>query len=464
MLLNFYFLIAVKYVILEHYLYNNREMSGTAYKQEKYSITLVLNLLNLLFGWSEDMETIVFIGCNKSGTSREAIKVAAEMGYFTVLFTDRKKFLEQREEFNDVDQLIYKKNLGNKAFKELLVQDIKRLIEEGKIVRACLSLVDPFVSMAAWISKELDLARVSIEALYTMENKTRFRDKLKHLPYNPFYIIYHDNHAVEQFSALMKDHFPVVLKSAESNGSKDVLLATNLIELKNGLIYLKNVTGKAPLLVEEYIHGPQFLVEVIVYKGRITIVGLLEQEVTEKKRFIVTGYHFPAQLSESQFSNLECAVNTIIDEIGLVNGTCHLEFRYSKGDWKLIEINPRISGGAMNRIIYHGTGVNLVKETLKLYLGEEPIIENNKNECVYTRYLTVDSKGILMKVTGKNRAKNQDGVKEVYIKPRKGSILTPPLSMGDRYAYVLTTASCHEEAKQLAIKALREIKFILEPL
>ncbi|GMA51756.1 hypothetical protein GCM10025857_31130 [Alicyclobacillus contaminans] len=42
------------------------------------------------------METIVFIGSNKSGSSQEGIQAAERLGYYTVLLTNRKTFLEKR--------------------------------------------------------------------------------------------------------------------------------------------------------------------------------------------------------------------------------------------------------------------------------------------------------------------------------------------------------------------------------
>ena len=52
------------------------------------------------------MRTIVFIETNKSGSSREAIKAAERLGFFTVLFTNRQKFIQQRTEFPEVHQMI----------------------------------------------------------------------------------------------------------------------------------------------------------------------------------------------------------------------------------------------------------------------------------------------------------------------------------------------------------------------
>jgi len=53
------------------------------------------------------MDTIVFIETNKSGSSREAIKAANNLNFFTVLLTCRKKFLKDRSEFPDVHEMIF---------------------------------------------------------------------------------------------------------------------------------------------------------------------------------------------------------------------------------------------------------------------------------------------------------------------------------------------------------------------
>lgn len=145
------------------------------------------------------------------------------------------------------------------------------------------------------------------------------------------------------------------------------------------------------------------------------------------------------------------------------NGACHLEMRLVKGELKLIEINPRISGGVMNRIIEVGFGINLVEETIQLILGNEPCLTKKHCKFVYAHYLTVDPIGKLSKVTGKNRSSQYAGVEEVYIKPRKGQILRPPLSMGDRYGYILASSDDKEEAKRIAREAASEVRFYIDP-
>jgi biotin carboxylase len=407
------------------------------------------------------MQTIIFLGSNKSGSSRDAIIAASEMGYFTVLLTDRRKWKRQREEFPDVHQMILLKDLSDR---EEIFKHLSIIYDQGKQVKAFVSFIDPLVSFAADISRELGLQEVSVAALFKMEDKTRFRNELKRSPVSPdFSVCTLDMDGNEMFDHHV-NKLPVILKSPISNGSKDVIRADTREEFVKGVHYFKKHFSHTPLLIEEYLSGPQYLIEVVVRHSKTEIVAIIEQEISSNLRFIITGYHMPARLSHSAKETLAAAIGNIMKDIGLSHGTCHLEMRHVNEEWKLIEINPRISGSVINRMILESSGICLVKETLKLYLGEDLCLIPSKNEHVFAEFITVDTPGKLIKVTGKNKAKKIDGVKQVYVKPRKGSILNPPLSMGDRYAYVLASSTDPVRAKETAKRAAEEIKFYLEPL
>jgi biotin carboxylase len=407
------------------------------------------------------MQTIVFIGSNKSGTSRDALCISTSMGYYTVLLTNRKEFIKQKDEFPEVQRMIYVEDLMDK---EIIVSIIRDIENDQKQICAVISFIDPFVSFAARLTKELGLFQMSTDALAIMEDKTYFREHLKMLAVSPRFVVFDGEESIQNCTREYQDNLPLILKPPVSNGSKDVLLVETIAEFKDGLDYLMKKFPAFSVLIEEYLIGTQYLIEVMVRNGKISTAAIIEQEVLNGERFIITGYSFPAALEDEILEDLQIAVLSIIQALGLENGTCHLEMRLVDRDWKLIEINPRMSGGAMNRIIQEGTGINLVKETIKLFLGEEPSLEAVKRMHVYAHFLTINARGRLIKVTGKNRAANIDGVKEVFVKPRKGAILTRPYSLGDRYAYVIASADTPEQAKEIALTASKEIKFYLEPL
>lgn len=398
------------------------------------------------------LKTIIFIGTNKSGSSREAIKAAERLGYFTVVFTNNKKQLQQREEYSDVHEMIYIdfNNLSD------IKKEIKKLKLSGKEIKTIVSFIDSTVSIASVLCDEFCQNNTSSEVIHIMENKEETRSFLKDQPYTPkFHIINPDETLPSNLE------FPVILKSPRSTGSKDVLLVEKKEHLEKQIGYLKKKNPDEAIIIEEYIDGKQYLVEALIYNNKIMIAGIIEQEITKGERFIITGYGVLTNVPDHIKAGIKDVLHSIVSKFEMKCGVLHLELRKTKNGWRLIEINPRISGGAMNKMIQAAYGFSLVEETLKLFLGESPSVKPKTTNSVFTQYLIVSKKGILEKVTGKNRAKNSPGVIEVYVKPKKGTKLIPPLSMGHRYAYVIATGSSSEEAKKNAKSAAKEIKFHL---
>jgi biotin carboxylase len=402
------------------------------------------------------MRTIIFIGSSKSGSSREAIRAAERLGFYTVLFTKRKLDLEQRTEFPDVHELISIQLDDMTTMRE----KIKYLKKQGKIIEAIISFVDGHVYRAAILSEEFCNRSVSTEAILKMEDKIQTRNVLQNTPFNIKYAIYKG----EPLSSFIEKHdltFPIIIKSPYSAGSKDVLKAECESQLKT---YVNKLTQKyptVPILFEEYIDGPQYLVETLIYNNEINIVAIIEQEILKEPRFIVSGYSLLAKVDENLYKNISNTVISIIKNLGIKNGPCHLELRLHRNQWKLIEANPRISGGAMNRMIEVAYGINLAEQIIKIAVGEEPSLQKKHEKFVFAQYITLDSSGRLQQVTGKNRALRHEGVNEVFIKPKKETYLHPPLSMGHRYAYVIASAFTKEEAKKIAKAAAKEINFHL---
>lgn len=339
------------------------------------------------------MEAIVFLGTYMAGSSREGMKAAKEMGYYTILFTPRKYYRRVRKKFPEVDELIYLEDMSL----DNLYKQCKDIQDKGIKIRQSISYIDPHVSNAAKLSEQLGLAQVSSEALAKMENKACVRDALKGYSVSPFYKIYTGLETVDDCLQECRGYFPLVMKYPVSNGSKNVNFVDCEEEFRKRIVAMWDKRNE-PILIEEYIPGSQYIIETLVFNGKITIVGVIEQEINDD--FIVTGYSYPAVLGSEDQEKLEGCVHSIIRQLELYNGTCHLEMRLHNGEWKLIEINPRMSGSAMNDILKAGAKIDLARETLKLYLGKEPDIEIKSKKHVFAQFITVSRRGRLLKVTG----------------------------------------------------------------
>ncbi|MGM0854502.1 MAG: ATP-grasp domain-containing protein [Bacillota bacterium] len=396
---------------------------------------------------------IIYIGTNQSGSSRDGIKAGKKMGYSTILFTNSRKFIRERELFHDVDEM-YEVDLRHE---EAIKREISILQQKGKKIACIISFLDSYVYVAARLSNEFCGTEISLEPIADCMDKTVLRTKLTGKEYSSDFIKMEppfSKEGVKTFS------YPIVLKSPISNGSKDVLLIRNEDELSSGIKKLKR--KKPPsLLVEEYLEGPQYLIEVVIKERKPVITVVIKQQINYHKRFIVTGYsvspiyHYPVLVRK---------VGEIVNDLGFVNGSCHLEMRLVKNKWKLIEVNPRISGGAMNKMIEEAYGLSIVEETLGVYLSKPHHSERKWEKHIYTYYMTVNKTGKLLKVIGKNMAEEQEGIIEVYIKPKKGKTLRPPTSMGHRYGYVMASGESVQESERRAKDASKGIQFFLETI
>jgi len=399
----------------------------------------------------DTMKSIVFIGTQKAGSSRDAIKAAERLGYYTILFTDKPVHLEKRLEYPDVHMM----KLCDLNNTEELVKNIEKLLFKGLRIEAIASFIDPFCHTACVLAERFGLRHFTPEAVRIMEDKIESRNALEGTAYLPWYTSFSESDPPNKKE--IKKKLPLIVKSPESAGSKDVYKAETQKQFDSTVAKIIAKYPGVPVLAEEYIDGPQYIVEAAVLDGVIHIVAIIGQEITYNGKFIVTGYELLHDLPDG----LSDAVEDIVQLHGMKFGYCHLEMRLSAGGWKLIEINPRISGAGMNSLLQTGLGFNTVEQTLKSLLGFDASYEPVCKANAFAQYIIADRAGVLARTTGKNKASKNEGVQSVYVKPRKGASLKPPESMGDRLGYVIATGNTGLQAKENAKKAASLIRFHL---
>lgn len=400
------------------------------------------------------MKAIIFLGTQKSGSSREALRAAEKLGYYTVLLTNRQNHLEQRSEFPDVHYMQFCDLNNPEEIKNNLFKLKMRSIE----IAAIISFTDAHCLTACMMAEEFGLNHFSCHAIKHMKNKIISREITSQSEYSPRFMAISAKPSLAEIEPVIQFAYPFIIKSPNSTGSADVFKIHNQHELNYYLRLLGKNHPNESILVEEMLEGPQYLVEVLVHEKNVLIAAIIAQEVTFYQRFIITGYNLLLELPE-ELQNLPAAVTDIAKNHGMESGACHLEMRLVNGQWKLIEINPRISGGAMNKLIKLGFGIDLVEETIKMTLGEEPDLTPHHKRHIFVQYRTVAKSGILEKVTGMHSASRSEGVLEVYVRPRRGAQLKLPLSMGNRYAYVIATGNSEDKARENAKIAAAKIQF-----
>ncbi len=396
------------------------------------------------------MKAIVFICTQRSYSSRDALIAARRLGYEVILLTNR---LYQKEEFEEVTKMV----LCDVNRYEELKKTIIDLQNQGIDILTIISFIDYYGYIASKLADEFGIGCFTTDAILNMQDKVLSRNCLKNTTYVPWFQIVERNTQIKTDEMIKR--LPLILKNPHSTGSKDVYLVNTMEEYFEKLKQLFHKNHQ--IIVEKYLEGPQYLVETLVVNQKVHIIAVIEQEILlYKGHSIITGYSLKHNMSEEFYNPLKQAVNEIITCHGMINGGCHLELRYiNHKHWKLIEINPRISGAGMNQFILYGTGINLVEETIKLAL-KKPCQPTPKYELfTNAQYLICLLTGKLLKVTGRNDALHSQGVIQVFIKPRRGQSIYPPITMGNRYAFVIANGLSESEAKINAKVAASKIKF-----
>ncbi|MCR6111834.1 ATP-grasp domain-containing protein [Bacillus sp. A301a_S52] len=207
----------------------------------------------------------------------------------------------------------------------------------------------------------------SIEGVQILNNKVLFRDYLKQ---NGFESINYAkvNNRNELVSFYNKIKKPLIVKPICGQGSERIKKINALNDIDNTLeeIY--------PLLVEEFIDGNEYSVEAISVNGKCKIIGITEKFLINENPnnpFVERGHRFPAKITNEDRAIIENYVSSFIESIPIISGPTHSEVKLTSNGPILIESHLRVGGGAIPRLVEMVTGINIYKETIKLYCGNE---------------------------------------------------------------------------------------------
>ncbi|NYE58503.1 3-methylornithine--L-lysine ligase PylC [Carboxydothermus ferrireducens] len=187
--------------------------------------------------------------------------------------------------------------------------------------------------------------------------------------------------------------FPVIIKPSFSSGSKGVRKISNYLQLSN--LNLKELVDD--WVIEEYLDGPSFSIEVAGFKENYRTLQITELQMDPSydcKRVIA-----PANLQESLQKKLENIALTIAQKLRL-KGIMDVEVILSGGQLKVLEIDARIPSQTPT-VVFHASGVNMLKEVGEAFKwGKELTFQKNKDEAVIYEHIRVDSEKI--EVLGEN--------------------------------------------------------------
>lgn len=251
--------------------------------------------------------------------------------------------------------------------------------------------------------------------------------------------------------------FPLITKPVDNSGSRGVMLVHNEEELKEALLYSSENGRGGDVIVEEYMQGPEVSVEVMVKDGVAHILQITDKLTTGAPHFVEMGHSQPSRLPDDTKAKIRDLASRAALSVGIKNGPAHVEIIVTKNGPKMVELGARMGGDCITtHLVPLSTGVDMVGNTIKIALGEEPDLEIKFDKGSAIRYFNAPS-GTIASIEGVEEAEKLEGVKEISFVKNVGDKTGEIGSSTDRIGFVIAQADTPEEAVKICERAISSV-------
>jgi len=327
------------------------------------------------------------------------------------------------------------------------------------------------VDVVAKAAPQLGLPHLSASAATAARNKLACRQRLKASGLEvPRYALMHSQSDVEQAAAEVG--FPAVIKPVDGAGSILVRKVESLDGLRSmvdnlpiSVLDVSHFVG-APFLLEEFLDGREFSIEGYVDHGQPHVAAVTEKHLGTGPFFVEMGHVVEAALREDERRALVTYIEQVVVAVGLGLGVFHAEARMTERGPVLIEINCRLGGGRIPRLVELTQGLSLAATMIRSYCGwENPArIESrfDRRGVAGVRFLSLGSVGRFGGAIGVDEVRAMTGCEEVELYFQAGDKVPPLTDFRGRVGHVLFTADDRPTLDLRMKQAENRIQFLPE--
>jgi biotin carboxylase len=234
---------------------------------------------------------------------------------------------------------------------------------------------------------------------------------------------------------------PVVVKPTRLDGSRGVRLIRRPGELAEWAQTLAGYRYDGQVLVEEYLRGPEFSVEVLTVDGRHHVIGVTEK-LTDG--FVESGHCFPADLSPARHAAITDLVTDFLEAAGYRFGPTHTEVKLTDDGPRIIESQARLGGDRIPQLVAVATGFDPESAVFGALAGK-PVDTVVAGRLGVIRFFRL-APGLLESVTGLDEIAALPYVHELRFKHQAGDLLPATVDSATRHGFVLIDAASRHEA------------------
>lgn len=256
-----------------------------------------------------------------------------------------------------------------------------------------------------------------------------------------------------------------ILKPSRNSGSRGIAKVSRDMDkadfVKAYDIALNESRDKS-VLIEQFIEGPEFSIEIIVWNGKVNVLTVTDKKTTGAPHFVELGHNQPSCFSVADVETLKAAAVAGVKALGVNNCACHAEAKLMDGKAYLMEIGARLGGDFISTELTHlSTGIDMVAAAINVALGVEPDLnpkEESKGVCI--RYFC-PKPGKLVSICNTGILKDpRVYLWEIYHKV--GDVIPEVTSSLCRSGHVIVTEGTPQKAISLAEHIIHNVKMETE--
>lgn len=320
------------------------------------------------------------------------------------------------------------------------------------------------VSMAVMgrINDELGLSGISREQAICATNKHLMRKAFEkgNAP-SPKSILAQD--AEDAWSRLQNEFdTDAILKPSRNSGSRGIAKVSRNMDKGDFIRAYDEALSESrdhSVLIEQFIEGPEFSIEMIVWQGEIHVLTVTDKKTTGAPHFVELGHNQPSCFSDTDVETLKAAAVAGVRALGVNNCACHAEAKLMNGKAYLMEVGARLGGDFISTELTHlSTGIDMVAAAIDVALGVEPDLsakEEPKGVCI--RYFC-PKPGKLVSISN-TEVLNNPHVYLWEIYPKEGDVIPAVTSSLCRSGHVIVTEKTPQKAIELAERLIESVKF-----
>lgn len=320
------------------------------------------------------------------------------------------------------------------------------------------------VSMAVMgrINDELGLSGISREQAICATNKHLMRKAFEkgNAP-SPKSILAQD---AEDAWRRLQNEFDTdaILKPSRNSGSRGIAKVFRNMDKGDFIRAYDEALSESrdhSVLIEQFIKGPEFSIEMIVWQGEIHVLTVTDKKTTGAPHFVELGHNQPSCFSATDVETLKAAAVAGVRALGVNNCACHAEAKLMNGKAYLMEVGARLGGDFISTELTHlSTGIDMVAAAIDVALGVEPDLsakEEPKGVCI--RYFC-PKPGKLVSILN-TEVLNNPHVYLWEIYPKEGDVIPAVTSSLCRSGHVIVTEKTPQKAIELAERLIESVKF-----